>query len=61
MNKLYIVVMRNEDVWLEGPFDDRNALIARGHNQQMEAGDDPRCQSVDLPDGHAALALLRNP
>lgn len=55
----YIVVMRDQDMWLLGPFSDMDALVAAGHKVQDEDDDDPRWQSIELPDGHPALALLR--
>lgn len=48
---LYIVVIRDRDMWLEGPFATTADLVARGEAIQAEGDDDPRWQSVFLPAG----------
>lgn len=46
----YIVLMRNSRLWIVGPFETVDALGEWGDRIQRRGHDDPRWQSIELPD-----------
>lgn len=49
--KHFVVVMRNEDMWLVGPFDSDKDAAAWGRDPDNNPEDDPRWQTIELPEG----------
>lgn len=46
----YIVLMRHRRLWIVGPFATMEALSEWGDRTQRQGHDDPRWQSIELPD-----------
>ena len=51
--KHYIVVMRDNDIWLVGPFDTQAATSDYGATADEQEWHDPRWQTIELADTFA--------
>lgn len=53
--KHFIVVMRDQDIWLVGPFPTQAAAAEHGRTSNVD--DDPRWQTIELDDAISGTPL----
>lgn len=58
MNDNYIIVMRDDQFWLVGPFETQRAAGEWGSKDEHNPADDPRWQTIRLADPFLPVRIV---